>query len=178
MAQGLRPRPRSSYLPPHNPMQSYSPIQDATQTMKETSLSLAASIFLVFLPSFVVFVILDVLFISFVAGPMFKAALGDIVRPVPDLVSGLAAWAVIVGAVQALALPRSKGQGSLVALSQGAMVGFFLYATYELTQQSVISTWSWSIVATDTVWGSSCCAVTCLLMHSIHTWITNQQRLA
>jgi uncharacterized membrane protein len=146
----------------------YSPIEE--NVMKAPSLSLVASILLIFLPSFIVFVLLDVAFISLVAGPMFKAALGDITRPVPDLVSGLLAWVVIVGAVQVLALPRATGKGSLMALSQGALVGFFLYATYELTQQSVIATWSWQIVGTDVVWGSSCCAVTCLLMHLLSSW--------
>lgn len=46
------------------------------------------------------FVGLDVVWITLVAGPMFKTVLGDMLRPTPDLVAGLAAWVCIVAAVQ------------------------------------------------------------------------------
>ncbi len=47
---------------------------------------------LVFLPSLVAFVALDFIWISLVAAPMFKEALGDKLRPTPDIVAGALAW--------------------------------------------------------------------------------------
>ena len=50
-----------------------------------------AGLLYIYLPSLVVFVIADVAFITTIAGPMFKEALGDLLRPQPEIgeISGI-----------------------------------------------------------------------------------------
>ena len=76
---------------------------------------------LVFLPSLVAFVALDVTWISLVAGRIYKEVLGDLLRPTPDIPSGVLAWLCIVGAVQLFALTSAKTH--LAALQQASWDG-------------------------------------------------------
>ena len=59
---------------------------------------------------------------------------------------------------------------------QGLGIGLGLYGTYELTNMSIIATWSWSMVAADVAWGSFACALAAVIMHSLQSWLTRQGR--
>jgi uncharacterized membrane protein len=70
------------------------------------------------LPSYIVFIILDVIWISLVAGTVYKEVLGDSIRDPPGVIAGLGAWICIVGACQVFALPQvlpSKSKGLALA---------------------------------------------------------------
>jgi hypothetical protein len=44
-----------------------------------------AGLLFIYLPSMIIFVVADVAFIATVAGPMFALALGDLLRPQPEI---------------------------------------------------------------------------------------------
>ena len=77
----------------------------------------------VLLPAFLVFVCVDVLFISMVAAPLFAQALGALMRPTPDITSGLLAWVVIVGTVYTYAVPRFGSSVSEAGMNVGTRRG-------------------------------------------------------
>ncbi|KXZ42194.1 hypothetical protein GPECTOR_185g277 [Gonium pectorale] len=124
------------------------------------------SVCLVFIPSLVAFVLLDVTWISLVAGSIYKTVLGDVLRPTPDIPSGVLAWLCIVGTLYLFALPSSKN--GLTALRQGALLGAGLYGCYEFTNLSILVPWTWGLALADTAWGSFVCGVACWIQHSLH----------
>ncbi|MEW5298352.1 MAG: hypothetical protein WDW36_001485 [Sanguina aurantia] len=114
------------------------------------------SLLLVFLPALVVFVVLDIAWIAFVIGKLYRDVLGDSVRSSPDVLSGAIAWLCIVGSVYVFVLPSSRSV--LEGVQRGAMMGFLLYGCYECTNMSVINTWTWALTAADMAWGTFACA--------------------
>lgn len=119
------------------------------------SLPLWKAVALVFLPSLVAFVLLDVAWISLVAVNMFKAVLGPELRETPDPASGALAWVCIVGAVFLFALPTARTVA--VALRQGALLGLCIYGCYEFTNLSILNRWTWGLALADTAWGATAC---------------------
>ncbi|KAG2499432.1 hypothetical protein HYH03_002379 [Edaphochlamys debaryana] len=114
------------------------------------------SLGLVFLPSLVVFVALDLTWITLFAGSVYKDVLGDYLTPQPRVVPGLLAWLCIVGAVYLFALPLSRTPAG--AARQGALLGLGLYGCYEATNLSILQRWTPALAAVDTAWGCTACA--------------------
>ena len=50
---------------------------------------------------------------------------------------------------------------------QGALMGLSLYGTYELTNMSIISTWTWALTLADIAWGTCCCATASVLQYHL-----------
>ena len=89
-------------------------------------------------------------------------------RAQPELLSGLLAWVTIVGGVFYFAAKPADSLRS--AAVQGALLGAVIYGTYELTNQSVIATWSWGLAATDMAWGTFACTGVAALQHQLLAW--------
>uniref|UniRef100_A0A7S0RC79 Uncharacterized protein n=1 Tax=Chlamydomonas leiostraca TaxID=1034604 RepID=A0A7S0RC79_9CHLO len=122
---------------------------------------------LVWLPSFAAFVVADLCWIAWVIGGAFAEALGQLLRPRPDLCAGALAWAVIVAGVWHFV--GSRAHSARHALTEGLILGAVIYAAYEATNMSVISTWTWGIAAADTAWGSFACGATAALQQWLRT---------
>jgi len=60
--------------------------------------------------------------------------------------------AIYVGAVQ----PSTSVQEGI---QQGALVGFFLYAFYDLTNYATFTNWTLQMTITDILWGTFLCAI-------------------
>jgi len=132
-----------------------------------TSLALW-QVLVVVLTSFIVFVAMDLVWIALVAGPAFKEVLGILMRPTPDIPSGLLAWVVIVGGVYYFA--GAPARTIQHAAKQGALLGLVIYGTYELTNLSLINTWTWGLAAADIAWGSFACSCAAVLQQSLGAW--------
>ncbi|GLI70811.1 hypothetical protein VaNZ11_015698, partial [Volvox africanus] len=78
--------------------------------MKRPYPSLLVGLLFVFLPSLVVFILLDVTWITLVGGSIYKTVLGNFLRSTPQIVPGLLAWVCIVGSVYLFALPNTRTQ--------------------------------------------------------------------
>ncbi|GLC38505.1 hypothetical protein PLESTB_001732800 [Pleodorina starrii] len=143
----------------------YVPLEE---NMAAPNVPLWKSLLLVFLPSLVVFVLLDVTWISLVAGSIYKSVLGDLLRPTPLVVPGLVAWLCIVGSVYIFALPGARTPTA--ALRQGLLLGVGLYGTYEFTNLSILGPWTWALAAADTAWGATACGVAAVLQ----LWLTRR----
>jgi uncharacterized membrane protein len=50
--------------------------------------------------------------------------------------------------------PALKAGGWQTALVQGALLGFFCYATYDLTNHATLKVWSTKVTVLDIIWGS------------------------
>jgi uncharacterized membrane protein len=115
----------------------------------------------VYIITLVVFVALDAAWIGLVAGPKFQAQLGDILRPEPLLSAALVFYLVYTAGLVHLAVQPAVEQRSLAkAASGGALVGLTAYATFDLTNLTIIRDWTVGLAALDIAWGVVVSALT------------------
>jgi uncharacterized membrane protein len=53
----------------------------------------------------------------------------------------------------------------------GGLFGLFCYATFELTNMSILRQWSWAVVIPDVIWGSALTAITATAAGMIANWL-------
>ncbi|OYX36287.1 MAG: hypothetical protein B7Y99_02285 [Caulobacterales bacterium 32-69-10] len=102
-----------------------------------------------------VFLVLDAAWLSFAANRLYRPILGDLLAPKINLAPGAVFYLIYIAGILALAVwPALKeGVWSRATLS-GAMLGFVAYATYDLTNQATLRTWSTKITLADMGWGA------------------------
>jgi len=104
---------------------------------------------------------MDAIWLSISADLLYRPLLGDIMlpgfRPVPAIlfyvlyVVGIVIFAIKPGLVAG----RWSG-----AAGKGALLGFFCYATYDLTNQATLKTWPVTVTIVDMGWGTLLTACT------------------
>ena len=113
----------------------------------------------------VVFVLIDLPWLAFLARPIYKWQLGDFLAKQPDwLAAGLFYFLYAVG-INYFAINPSSDWKS--AATSGAIFGFMTYMTYELTNKAVIDKWPWPIVFIDIAWGTILTAATATVVYLI-----------
>ena len=119
------------------------------------------------MPSFVGFVVLDVIWIKFCAARMYQKHLKPVLKEPVDPVAALCSWAFIVVGNYLFAASRARSMhlpGAVQeALAMGATYGFVAYGIYDFTNTATISGWSWTLAAVDMLWGTVGSAIICLL---------------
>jgi uncharacterized membrane protein len=60
----------------------------------------------------------------------------------------------ILGMIVFAVGPALRGGGWQTALIQGAMLGFFCYMTYDLTNYATLKIWSLKVTILDMIWGT------------------------
>ena len=108
-----------------------------------------------YVSAFIIFTAVDIIWISMVAEPMFRAALSEAlvseVRIAPAILFYLMYPAGLI--VFAVA-PALKTQSLGYAVTRGALLGAFAYATYDLTNYATLRGWTLSITVLDIVYGA------------------------
>ena len=103
----------------------------------------------------VIFLAVDALMLSLVMKPLFQSHLGDTMRDSPMLLPAAGFYlAYVAGLVYLVSAPAMAASDPGAALLKGAILGAMAYGTYEFTSMSVMRDWSWSMVLTDTAWGT------------------------
>ena len=103
---------------------------------------------------FVIFVSVDVAYLSIMSSH-FKGLVKRVQKSelVMDLVSTVLVYIVMVIPLYIIVFKlhhnRDVREKSLLA----ALLGFTVYATYELTNKALFKDWDWTSVAIDTTWG-------------------------
>jgi uncharacterized membrane protein len=95
--------------------------------------------------------LLDLMWLGVVAKPFYDRALGGLRRPEVHWQSALAFYGMYVAFVVGIAVLPTESVGQ--AAMRGAAMGFFAYATYELTNMAVVQGWPWVLVPADVAWG-------------------------
>lgn len=106
-----------------------------------------------------VFLVLDGVWLAFIANDFFQNQLGHLLRD--DINLGIAVifylfyavGIIIFGVRPALAEPHVDG-GARTALTFGGLFGFFTYATYDMTNYITLPNWPEIVVLVDVTWGT------------------------
>ena len=113
-----------------------------------------------YISTLVVFVAIDFIWLSTMANVLYRPAIGDLLAPTFRLAPAVIFYLVYAAGLTYFAVRGAVSSGDLtVALVNGALFGFFAYATYDLTNQATLKNWSTTLTIADLAWGSALSAI-------------------
>ena len=119
-----------------------------------------------------VFLGFDAVWLTSMGDRFYRPIIGELMlekfSPTPAIVFYLL---YILGMmIFAISPALSSGKWS-VALIYGALFGFFAYATYDLSNQATLKSWTTLLSVTDIAWGTCVTGVSAFLGYFIASWI-------
>jgi uncharacterized membrane protein len=106
---------------------------------------------------------LDALWLMLFMGPAYKASIGELMLSQPRLAPAAVFYLLLaVGTVVFATLPALRAEHWQTAAGLGALLGLIAYATYDLTNLSILKGWPLQLSLIDIAWGAllSCCGAT------------------
>lgn len=108
-----------------------------------------------YLVAAVVFLALDLVWLSLVAQGLYEHFLGDLLADSPNAAAAFVFYAIFVaGLVYFVIAPAVDERSARTALVRGAAFGLVTYATWDLTSLAVIEGFPVQIVPIDMAWGT------------------------
>ena len=130
-------------------------------------------IVIAYLATMLFFAAVDTLWLGVVARDYYRGALGDLLAPDFNLWAVLAFYVVYSTGILIFAvLPALRSDSLLTALGYGALLGFFCYATYDLTNMATLRDWPIGMSFVDMAWGTVLTATTAVAGTQVTRWLT------
>jgi len=121
------------------------------------------------------FLILDMIWLSTMNAVLYRPVLGpllaDQVRLAPAIVFYLL---FVAGIVYFGIIPGLEAQRWTVALLNGALFGFFAYATYDLTNHATLKIWETHVTLADMAWGTFVTGMASTAGYFAASWISDR----
>lgn len=107
----------------------------------------------------IIYTLLDLIFINFLAKGFIQRQVGQLLATEPNLMAGLLFYCIFsVGLLYFCIWPAET---AAKALFNGAFFGLVAYATYELVNRALLADWPWKLVVVDLAWGIIAGALVC-----------------
>jgi uncharacterized membrane protein len=101
-----------------------------------------------------VFLVLDLLWLGFVARDFYRKQLGFLMRPETNWAAAIVFYLIFIAGLLTFAVLPAIDKDSLVyAAIYGGLFGFFCYATFDLTGLAVIRDFPLKMALADMLWG-------------------------
>lgn len=111
--------------------------------------------FVAYIATATVFLAVDFIWLSQIARKFYTDALGDLLLERPNIAAAAVFYAVyVIGIIIFAVSPAMKLGSSHTALINGALFGFFAYATYDMTNYATLRNWPLSVSVVDIIWGT------------------------
>ncbi|NWH07577.1 MAG: DUF2177 family protein [Alphaproteobacteria bacterium] len=102
----------------------------------------------------VVFLGLDFLWLSTMAGSFYKSRIGAMLLDEPNIGAAALFYLVYVaGIVHFAVMPAVTAGNWVAALMSGAFLGLIAYGTYDITNLATLRNWPIAVAAVDLGWG-------------------------
>jgi len=112
-------------------------------------------IIIAYLCAFLTFAMVDIAWLTVMAGKFYRPILGDILLAEVNLKAAAVFYLLYpVGLVIFAVAPALRSGDMKSAAIMGALFGFFAYATYDLTNQATLRNWSTALTLADVAWGA------------------------
>lgn len=107
--------------------------------------------------------VLDAIWLSTSASLLYRPLLGDLLADNFRLAPAVVFYLVYVAGIVFLAvLPAVEAEKWQTAAINGLVLGLVAYATYDLTNQATLRTWSTTVTAIDIAWGGILTSITAI----------------
>lgn len=101
------------------------------------------------------FALIDSVWLKTMAPRLYQPLLGDLLAPSFRLAPAVIFYVLYIAGIQIFAVVPALADGRWqTALVKGALLGFFCYMTYDLTNQATLATWHTKITVLDIIWGT------------------------
>ncbi len=125
-----------------------------------------------YLIAFVVFLLVDIIWLTFVANNFYKKHIGFIMTDSPNFVAAIIFYLIfIVGLVYFVIMPGIDAQSISKIIVGGLLFGFITYATYDLTNLATLKDWPLIVTVVDLAWGSVLSTTISVATYLIYNWI-------
>ena len=125
-----------------------------------------------YLLTFIVFLIIDMLWLGVIAKNMYQKYLGGFLTDDVNWIAAIIFYFIYVIGILIFAIYPSVSKGSVFnAVLMGALFGFFTYSTYDLTNLATLKGWPLPIVFIDIIWGTFLSAVVSFSGFYIVKWL-------
>ena len=105
------------------------------------------------------FGLLDALWLRWAGPNLYRPLLGDLLAPAFRAAPALAFYLAYVAAMVWFAVRPGLELGVPYAVLNGALLNTIAYATYDLTNQATLRTWSTQMTLIDIAWGTAATAL-------------------
>ena len=112
-----------------------------------------------FLPAYIstmfVMFVLDIIWLSMLAKPMYQQGIGHLMAAQPNLLFAALFYVVFVlGLMWFAVVPNRHDKGLKSTFIAAAIFGFFVYASYDLTNLALLKDWPLRLSLIDITWGT------------------------
>ena len=108
-----------------------------------------------YLVALTVFLVIDAIWLGVVARSFFVSEMGELLRDDPNLWVALLFYCFYVAGLIYFAVnPGLREQSRMLAVLNGAFLGFLAYGTYDITNLAVIKGYTWRLAVVDIAWGT------------------------
>lgn len=113
------------------------------------------NIIISYLLTFIVFLMIDMLWLGFIAKDLYQKYLGHFLSDKVNWTAAFIFYFIYVAGISIFAIYPAVNKASVMnAIVMGALFGVFTYATYDLTNLATLKGWPLPIVFIDIVWGA------------------------
>ena len=108
-----------------------------------------------YLTTLMIMLVVDIIWLSVVAKPLYQQGIGHLMASQANLFyAGLFYLIYVFGLVKLAVTPCALSSGIKNTFIAGAGVGFFLYASYDLTNLALLKDWPLGLSLLDITWGT------------------------
>lgn len=105
--------------------------------------------------SIIAMFILDLIWLSQLAKPIYTRGIGHLMAAEPNLLYAALFYLVFVFGLMWYAVkPNIQSHGFKSTFFAGALFGFFIYASYDLTNLALLKNWPLKMSLIDMTWGT------------------------
>ncbi len=110
---------------------------------------------LIFFIAFMIFFVIDILWLGLFAKKMYQSQIGFILAKKPNWYAAVVFYVLYIVFLLIFAVMPALDKGSLTdAMLYGALYGFITYATYDLTNLATLDKWPLKVTIIDIIWGT------------------------
>ncbi|MBN1649910.1 MAG: DUF2177 family protein [Bacteroidales bacterium] len=130
------------------------------------------TLLLSYLLTFIVFLIIDMAWLGFIAKNIYQKYLGNFLSETVNWTAAFIFYLIYIIGVSIFAIyPAVHKDSAINALLMGALFGIFTYATYDLTNLATLKGWPIQIVIIDIIWGAVLTATVSISGFYIVKWL-------
>jgi len=112
------------------------------------------SLLIAYTLTILVFLMIDLLWLGLIAKKLYRKYLGHLLSNKVNWPAAIIFYFIYIAGISYFAIYPAIDKDSVqTAILLGALLGFFAYATYDLTNLATLKGWPLSIVIIDIVWG-------------------------
>ncbi|HYN55285.1 MAG TPA: DUF2177 family protein [Methylotenera sp.] len=110
--------------------------------------------FAAYLSIAIVMVVLDFIWLAIIAKPIYQSGIGHLMAPEPNLLfAGLFYMVYVLALIIFSIKPYASSPGLRKTTIAAAIFGFFVYASYDLTNLAVLKNWPINLALIGLAWG-------------------------